>query len=120
MTLLFVALGGVIGAALRTMTFITVAMKAKSDFPSATLIVNTVGSFVLGFVAGLAMAGAPGDPWRLLVGEGLCGALTTFSTFSNDSLMLIREQRFGQLAIHVGGGLGLGIAAAIAGWVIGR
>ncbi|HEX5200020.1 fluoride efflux transporter CrcB [Paractinoplanes rhizophilus] len=87
MTLLLIALGAAIGAPLRYLTDRTVQAKHDSVFPWGTFSVNVAGSLLLGFLAGL-----PGDPaWTALLGTGFCGALTTYSTFSYETLRLTQD-----------------------------
>jgi CrcB protein len=91
MTLLLVVVGAAIGAPLRYLTDLFVRSRHDSVFPWGTLTVNAAGSLVLGVTAG-ALAGSPGHSWILaLVGTGLCGALTTFSTFSFETVRLAQE-----------------------------
>jgi len=74
MTVLLVALGGGFGAALRFFC----AHNLDARVPWGTLLVNTVGSFVLGLCSGLALDGLA----LALVGVGFCGGLTTYSAFA--------------------------------------
>lgn len=91
MTLLLVLLGGALGAPLRYLTDLLVQSRHDSVFPWGTLTVNTVGSVLLGATAGAVASGA-GPDWLLpLVGAGLCGALTTFSTFGFETMRLAQE-----------------------------
>jgi CrcB protein len=91
MTLLLVVLGAAVGAPLRYVTDLFVQSRHDSVFPWGTLTVNAAGSLVLGVTAG-ALAASPGNTWVLpLVGTGLCGALTTFSTFSFETVRLAQE-----------------------------
>jgi CrcB protein len=84
MTLLFVVLGAAIGAPLRYLTDRFVQTRQDSAFPWGTLTVNVAGSLLLGFLAAL-----PADPVvAALAGTGFCGALTTYSTFSYETLRL--------------------------------
>jgi len=99
MNLLFVAAGGALGAVLRYLASVYVPMWLGKDFPYATLIVNIVGSFIMGLLFSLIEHGIVADlPWRSLFGIGLLGALTTFSTFSLDTVLLL-QQGFWQKAL---------------------
>ena len=93
-SLLFIALGGALGALGRFWTGLAASCLFGSRFPVGTLIVNVAGSFLIGLTASAIAAGrlAP-SPWDDLVMQGFCGALTTFSTFSMDSFRLFREGR---------------------------
>ena len=85
MTVLLVALGAAVGAPLRYLT--DRALRSRSDFPLGTLAVNVAGSLLLGVLVGLPVP----SPWSALLGTGFCGALTTYSTFSWETLALARR-----------------------------
>ena len=89
---LVVALGGAVGACLRYgVNEIALNVLGKS-FPFATLLVNILGSFVLGLLYGLFSTGVlAASPWRALIAIGLIGAFTTFSTFSLDTVLLLQQ-----------------------------
>ena len=95
-SLLFIAVGGALGALGRFWIGLAASCLFGSRFPAGTLIVNVAGSFLIGLTASAIAAGrlAP-NPWDDLVMQGFCGALTTFSTFSMDSFRLFREGRMG-------------------------
>lgn len=95
MKLLLVIAGALVGAPLRYLTDRFIQKRHDSDFPWGTFTVNVVGSAILGFVTG-ATSAADVPHWvQLLVGTGLCGALTTYSTFSYETLRLFeRGSRF--------------------------
>lgn len=82
-----VAVGGAVGAVGRLLVTRASAIYIGAGFPYGTLIVNVLGSFILGVVAGLSFTRA-GVPMvvRLSLGVGFCGAFTTFSTFAVDTL----------------------------------
>lgn len=84
MTVLLVALGAAVGAPLRYLTDRAVRARYGTRLPWGTLTVNVVGSLVLGFVLGLPVPPAV----VALIGTGFCGALTTYSTFSLETLRL--------------------------------
>jgi fluoride exporter len=88
---LVVALGGALGAMTRYGVALAVARLWKREFPLATLMINVSGSFVVGFVAGIAAEKASIDPlWRLLIVTGFVGAYTTFSTFELETHQLVK------------------------------
>ena len=95
-SILFIALGGALGALGRFWTGLAASSLFGTRFPAGTLIVNVAGSFLIGLTASAIAADrlAP-SPWDDLVMQGFCGALTTFSTFSMDSYRLFRNGRMG-------------------------
>ncbi|MEU4423656.1 fluoride efflux transporter CrcB [Actinoplanes sp. NPDC024001] len=95
MTALLVALGAAVGAPLRYLTDRFFQARHGPAFPWGTLAVNVTGSLLLGFVLGLRVS--PG--LTALLGTGFCGALTTYSTFSWETLSLARR---GQTAAALG------------------
>ncbi|WP_030158767.1 fluoride efflux transporter CrcB [Glycomyces sp. NRRL B-16210] len=123
MTWILVFLGGMAGAVLRYLTDRAVQARHGTDFPWGTFGANLIGCLVLGFLAGATAAGAAPEPVRLLVGVGLCGALTTYSTFGYETLRLAETgARFfacANVIVSVTAGLGalmLGLTAAEAVW----
>ncbi|WP_405012136.1 fluoride efflux transporter CrcB [Kitasatospora sp. NBC_01539] len=115
MNWLLVVVGAMAGAPLRYLTDRAVQARHDSVFPWGTFTVNTVGCLVLGLLAGAASAGAASPELQLLVGTGLCGALTTYSTFSYETLRLAQGGvRFLALA-NVAGSVFAGLGAAYAG-----
>jgi len=88
-------------------------------FPRGTFFINVTGSFLLGLLTGLVSWGH-GPAWSAsILGTGFCGAYTTFSTFTFESLRLIEDGDYRQAALNVGGSLGLGLGAAAAGLALG-
>jgi CrcB protein len=85
----------------------------RPTFPWATLTVNVVGSALLGCVAALVGRGDLDAGWATVLGAGLAGGLTTFSTFSLDVVELWREHRTGRAVLDVAAHLVLGIGAAV-------
>lgn len=86
---LAIALGGAVGAILRHLITVWSYPVFSGRFPLGTLIVNVSGSFLIGIAYVLIVERAMlGPEWRLMLMTGLFGALTTFSTFSLDSLLL--------------------------------
>ncbi len=89
---LFVAIGGALGASMRYGVTILLMHFLGKGFPYATLLVNVIGSFFMGILFSVIEHGMMSDlPWRSLLGIGLLGAFTTFSTFSLDTLLLLQQ-----------------------------
>ena len=108
------ACGG-IGAVLRYLTDGAVGDRISGPIPCGTLTVNAVGSFVLGLVAGLVWYHGVSDHWRLVVGTGLCGGLTTWSTAAWETVRLTEGRLYRQALIATFGGMALALGAAAAG-----
>lgn len=107
--LLLVGLGGAAGSILRSLFAIWFK---HSSFPLATLLVNIIGSLVIGMVIAVSLRNSSFDAnWRLFLATGLCGGFTTFSAFSAEGLQMLQQQRYGLFVLYVGGSLLLGLLA---------
>ncbi|MGC4878446.1 fluoride efflux transporter CrcB [Micromonospora sp. DT43] len=116
MSVLLIALGAAVGAPLRYLTDRAVQSRHDSVFPWGTLTVNVVGSLLLGVLVGL-----PNSPAAAaLLGTGFCGALTTYSTFSYETLRLTRGGHRLLALANVVGSVAAGLAAAAAGYALAR
>ncbi|MFG6503126.1 fluoride efflux transporter CrcB [Microbacterium sp. P05] len=115
--LLFLAISvaGGVGAALRLIVDGTVKAHTRTTFPVGTMLINLSGSFLLGFVIEIALVGIFPDAWRLVIGTGLLGGYTTFSTASFESIRLIQQRRYGAAMTNSVGMLILAVLAALAG-----
>ncbi len=92
--LLVVAFGGSIGAVLRYIIYELLEKVHHSDFPWATLTVNLLGSFAIGFLWGYFARTYVSPAIRLMVFVGILGSFTTFSTFAFDNFSLLKDGNF--------------------------
>lgn len=113
---LLVAAGAAIGAPLRYLTDLAIQSLHDSAVPWGTFVVNVVGSFVLGAVAGAVSLAGVSPSVLAAVGTGFCGALTTFSTFGYETVRLVREGASTLALANVVVSLAAGLAACVAGW----
>lgn len=116
MNLLYVALGAAIGAPTRYLVDRAVSARHGSIWPWGTLIVNVVGSFLLGL---LLASGVDSGAGYALLGAGFCGALTTFSTFAYESEQLLSDGAAPVALGNIALTLLLGLGAAALGWTLG-
>lgn len=117
---LLVAAGGAVGAPLRYLTDRAVQARHGTAFPWGTFTVNVVGSLVLGLLTGAALSGAAGHTAQLLLGTGLCGALTTYSTFSYETLRLAETGARFLTVANVVASVVAGLGAVFAGLALAR
>ena len=118
MTVLMVLLGGAIGAPLRYLADLFVQSRHDSVFPWGTFSVNVVGSLALGVTAA-AVVGPGSPPWVLaLVGTGICGALTTFSTFGYETVRLLEEGSVSAAAANAIASVVVGLGACAGGFAL--
>ncbi len=116
-----VALGGMLGALARyALTALLAPLLVRTGLPWATLLINVSGSFALGLLAALAARHVVGPEWRAAIGVGFLGAYTTFSTFSVDLDGLLTRGEGWRASVYLIGNVGLGLAAAAAGRLVGR
>jgi CrcB protein len=117
---LLVILGAMVGAPARYLTDRAVQARHDTVFPWGTFTVNVVASLVLGVLTGAVAAGAASSRVQVLVGTGLCGALSTYSTFSYETLRLAQDGARLLAAVNVAGSVLAAVAAAFAGTGLAR
>ena len=113
-TTLMVGLGSALGGMARYGCSLWLARRLGETFPWGTFFVNVTGSFVIGFFFTLTAAGGrllvPPD-WRVFVTVGVCGGYTTFSSFSLQTLALVRAGEWLYAGLNVFGSLALCLVA---------
>ncbi len=119
-TILIVGMGGFLGSVLRFLLARYMQVNLSGEFPWGTLVVNVLGSMVIGLVFGLVERGdLVSSQWRIFLAVGICGGFTTFSTFANDALMLLQERDLLRFALYAGLSFFLGISAVLLGrWLV--
>ncbi len=119
--LLIVGTGGLIGTVMRYLVQVHIEKLMGSTFPLGTFLINILGSFIIGVVYGLAEKGnLIGPEWRLFLAVGLCGGFTTFSTFSADTLNLLKDNSIVQILSYTGGSVLFGLLAVYLGIILAR
>ncbi len=113
MNWLLVAAGAAVGAPLRYLTDRYIQSRHDSVFPWGTFTVNVLGSALLGLIAGAT------TPIHLAIGIGFCGALTTYSTFSYETLRLAQTGALRYAFINVTASVVAGVCALLAGHTVG-
>lgn len=110
-----VAAAGAAGACARFAVDAAVSARLGAHGPWGTAVVNLTGAFAAGILAGLA----PDRGIALVVGAGLLGAYTTFSTWMIETALLARVRGHRAAVVNVAGQVAAGLALAAAGWAIG-
>ncbi|HEX4529091.1 MAG TPA: fluoride efflux transporter CrcB [Acidimicrobiia bacterium] len=108
-------LGGAIGAPARYLVDGVVQSRARGVFPWGTFVINISGSFVLGVVTGAALYHGLGPLPKTAIGTGFCGAYTTFSTFSYETVRLLEEGSVATASCNAIASVVIGLAAAAGG-----
>lgn len=113
--LLCVALGGALGSVARYLVSKWIQESASSAFPLGTMTVNVAGCLLIGIFYGLAERYGISGELKLFLTVGICGGFTTFSTFMNENLLLLRGGSFMMALLYAGLSVVLGLAAVYAG-----
>ena len=118
-TALLVCAAGGLGAATRLVFDGLIRAWIRSTYPVATTIINLTGSLLLGLLTGLATGHPLSESWQIIVGTGLLGGYTTFSTASFETVSLLEDRRYLAATLNGLGALILCTCAAAAGLMIG-
>ena len=111
----FVGLGGAAGSICRYLLGL-LPLKPVSGFPAITLCINIAGAFALGLIGALAGKYAKLNPQLLLfLRVGVCGGFTTFSTFSNEALTMMRSGQYALCFTYITISVAAGLAATLIG-----
>ena len=116
--ILLIGTGGFLGSVAR---FFVSRLNTRVEWlsvPLGTLTVNVVGSLLIGFLIGISeRSPLLTVEWRMFLMVGLCGGFTTFSSFSGENLMLMRNGQFFSLFLYTGLSILLGFTAVYLGYI---
>jgi fluoride exporter len=119
--LLIISLGAMVGANARYLLSRYAVKVLGPVFPYGTLIINVVGSLIVGFFLTWTSERALVDPrWRLLVVVGFCGSFTTFSSYAFESMAYFEQGQWSLMAANILGNNLLCLAAVVAGMAVAR
>jgi CrcB protein len=117
--LLIIGSGGFLGSVARYLVSQLNLTVSFHSIPVGTLLVNTTGCLVIGFLTGIAEKSLILTPeWRLFLMVGLCGGFTTFSAFANENLMLIHNGQVMAVLLYTGLSIFLGFVAVYMGYIL--
>jgi CrcB protein len=115
MLIALLVVGGAVGAPARYLVDGFVQNRSRGVFPWGTFVINVSGSLILGFLTGLTMYHGLGALPKVAIGTGFCGAYTTFSTFSYETLRLLEEGAVLAASLNAAASVMVGLAAAAVG-----
>jgi CrcB protein len=117
--ILSVAAGGLVGAPARFLVDRLLTDRVETELPVGTFLINISGAFFLGLLTGLGLAHHLPGALMAFLGTGFCGAYTTFSTWSYETVRLLEEGEHLQAALNAFVSLAAGLAAAGGGIALG-
>jgi len=115
-TLLVIGSGSFLGGIARYLTAKVVQNSFASAFPYGTMVVNLLGCLLIGIIFGMSeKTNLINEEWRLFLTVGFCGGFTTFSTFANENVALLRDGNFYYFALYTRLSVFLGLVAVFLG-----
>jgi CrcB protein len=114
--ILIIGIGGAFGSICRYLAQVYIGKYTTLIFPVGTLVVNLTGCFLIGILFGLSSKYAwMTMEWRLFLMTGICGGYTTFSSYSLDSINLLRQGNYTYFFLYVLGSVVVGLLLTVAG-----
>ena len=113
--LLLVCIGSFFGGGARYLVGKAVQSWMAVSFPWGTMAVNIAGCFLIGLLSGLSLGGNISPTTKLVLVTGFCGGFTTFSTFANESMTMMRTGEVMLSALYIGASVVVGVLAVWAG-----
>lgn len=118
---LLIGIGGFIGSVGRYMLNRWVHDQLDNFFPLGTMVVNILGSLLIGIIFGLSLKGSiMSNELKMFLVVGFCGGFTTFSSFTNDGLSLLRDGQVTSFFLYIGISVIFGLLAVYAGYVLSK
>jgi CrcB protein len=117
-TILTIGTGSFIGGVFRYLLSLLIQSKTVSQFPLHTLIVNIIGCFLIGIVFGIFNKRQISYEWLLFLTTGVLSGFTTFSAFSNETIILFREGHISYALLYILSSVLLGLLATYIGYLI--
>lgn len=117
---MLIGLGSFLGGIGRYLITIYIQNRFLSSISYGTIAVNIIGCFLIGIVFGIAEKGNVSSEWRFFLATGILGGFTTFSSFSYETVALLREQQYWYAFFNVGISIFLGLAATVIGILISK
>lgn len=119
MKLIFViGAGSFLGGVFRYLLSLLIQTKTTTNFPISTLIINIIGCFFIGIVFGIFEKGQISYEWKLFLATGFLGGFTTFSAFSSETFMLLREGYVGYALFYILASVLLGLLATYTAYLL--
>ncbi|MFN4298785.1 MAG: fluoride efflux transporter CrcB [Thermaurantimonas sp.] len=112
--------GSFIGGASRYLVSIAVQFASKSGYPISTFIVNIAGSFLIGLILSAWEQDIVSDTGRIFLATGIMGGFTTFSSFSQEIMLMLRAGQTGPALLYIGSSVIFGLLACILGYFVGK
>lgn len=120
-TLIIVGTGGFLGTISRFLVSKYFQQFWTSYLPYGTLVVNVAGCLLIGILYGLSVRHAVhGGDWKLFFTVGFCGAFTTFSAFTIENIIMLKDQEYFRVLLYISASLILGFGATILGFFISK
>ncbi|MEO8944382.1 MAG: fluoride efflux transporter CrcB [Ginsengibacter sp.] len=113
--ILLVGLGSFFGGVARYLTTIFIQNKFLSSFPYGTFAVNVIGCFLIGVIYGIAEKGNMNSEWKIFFATGIMGGFTTFSSFSNETVGMLRDAEYWPAFSYIVLSVIVGLAATFGG-----
>ncbi len=112
---LLIGTGSFLGGSFRYLLSQAVQGRFLSSYPYGTFAVNIIGCFIIGIVFAMSGKYNLSPEWRLFLATGICGGFTTFSSFSFETLAMLREGQYLYSFLYIGSSIFLGLLAVYLG-----